>query len=183
MVDLADPSVQRLLGQQAPSVVTPGGQAKSMVNVAGDEDRGIMGTTHLDLAKHEIGVIFRPKGSATMIAGVLTVDVYAIPGEPVKLHLICPRCHHTLTVNADRKAIDWQPTTPSPFPKTLREVLPPESQYLAAHPGVLSVDEFQCTWELEDKMQDAGRQDLGVITGGSLCRYRGVIDRNVLREA
>ena len=169
MVNLADPSVQQLLGEQS-RVATPGGQAKSMVHVAGDEDRGLMSTTRLDIGKHEVGVIFRPKGSATMIAGVLTVDVYAIPGEPVKLHLICPKCHHTLTVNANRKPIDWNPAAPCPFPRTLRDVLPPESHYLALHPGVVSVEEFQCTWELEDRQQDSGK-DVGVIAGGSLCKF------------
>lgn len=183
MIDMNDPSVQRLLGEQpqSPGVITPGGQHKSMVRVAGDEDHGMMSTTHLDIGKHEVGVIFRPKGSVTMIAGVLTVDVYAIPGEPVKLHMICPKCHHTLTVNADKKPIDWNPAAPSPFPRTLREVLPPESQYLALHPGVISVEEFQCTWELEDVQQDKGK-DVNLMVSGSLCRFRAAIDKNVMRE-
>lgn len=182
-LDLADPAVARLIGgDRRAEVIMPGSTKKAaMVQIAGDEDHGVSTTTYLDRGKQEVGVLFRPKNSVTMLAGVLTVDVYAIPDEPLKLHLICPRCRRLLTVNGDRKPIDWNPTSPSPHPAALREALPPESKYLSDNLGVVSVGQFQCTWELEDKQQDSGKDDR-VIASGSLCRFKGVIERNVLRE-
>lgn len=159
----------------------PGSSRKAtMTQIAGDEDHGISHTTYLNRGKQEVGIIFRPKRSVTMIAGVLTVDIYAIPDEPVKVHLICPKCQHTLTIDAHRKAIEWSPTEVSPIQAALREVLPEESRYIAGNLGILSVAEFQCTWELADDKQDKG--DANIIARGSLCRFRGVIERNVLRE-
>jgi hypothetical protein len=181
-LDLQDPSVQQLiLGPREERVVMSGSQTtKVMSQVAGDEEHGFASTQYLDRGKHEVGVLFRPKNSVTMVAAVLTVDVYAIPGEPIKVHLYCPKCRHLLTVNADRKALDWQPRELNPVGAAIRAVLPPESQYLSGNLGILSVSEFRCTWELEDE-RDTNR-DASVITGGSLCRFKGVIERNMLRE-
>ena len=183
-IDLQDPAVQKLLGGGGArsEVVMPGSSKKAtMQQIAGDEDHGISNTMYLNRGKHEVGVLFRPKNSVTMIAAVLTVDVYAIPGEPVKLHLVCPKCQHLCTVSADRKAIDWEPVSSSPIASAIREVLPEDSRYVADNLGILSVEEFRCTWELADQAQDTNK-DAGVIVQGSLCRFGGVIDRNVLRE-
>lgn len=181
-VNLTDPAVQRLMGTGSQSVVMPGSsQRQVMSHVAGDEDHGFASTQYLDRGKQEVGVIVRPRNSITMIAAVATVDVYAIPNEPVKLHLICPKCKHTLTVDGNRKAIDWRPTEPSPHARALREVLPAEARYLADNLGVMSVEEFQCTWELEDQKQD-NQKEVGIISGRQLCKFRGVIERNILRE-
>ena len=180
-IDLRDPAVARLMGKES-GIVSPGHVApRKMTTVAGDMDRGLMSTTRLDLGKHEVAVLVRPRGSETMIESVDVVDVYAIPGEPLKVQIVCPRCHHQLTIDGDKKAIDWNPTAPCPFPQTLRSELEPAHHYLAAMPGVLSVETFQCTWELEDQMQDKGK-DIHIIVGDSLCKFRGAIDKNVMRE-
>jgi hypothetical protein len=183
-IDLRDPAIARLMGKDT-GIVTPGELAsgkRELVQIAGDPDHGITSTTRLDLGKREIGVLIRPKGSDTMIDGVLTLDVYAIPGEPVKAVIVCPRCHHRCEIDADKKAIDWNPTAPCPFPKTLIAELPPQHHYLAAQLGVISIETFRCKWELEDQMQDAGK-DIHVMVSGSLCRFTCTIERNVLREA
>lgn len=181
-VNLNDPAVQRLMGTGSQSVVMPGSsQAKVMTQVAGDEDQGFTSTKYLNRGKQEVGVIVRPRNSITMIAGVATIDVYALPGEPVKLHLICPKCKHTLTVDGNKKAIDWRPTEPGPHARALREVLPAEHRYLADNLGVLSVHQFQCTWETEDDKQD-NQKEVGIISGRHLCKFKGVIERNILRE-
>lgn len=174
-VNLSDPGVQRLLGNQGSGLVSPASGKKEMVQIAGDMDHGMMHTTNLDLAKHEVGVMGPGEHCGN-------VDVYAIPGEPVKVHMICPRCHHRLTINGDRQAIDYEAARGNPQRAALIASLPPELAYVADLGGQLSVSTFQCTWELSDQKQDTN-QDLNVIARGSLCRWRGVIDRNVVREA
>lgn len=181
-IDLRDPAVSRLMGRESGDIVAPGQAARPrMTQVAGDMDRGLMSTTRLDIGKREVAVIVRPKASETMISGVNVVDVYAFAGPEFRIELVCPRCHHQLTVTAERKAIDWNPVAPCPFPQTVRAELEPEHHYLAAMPGVISVEEFGCTWELEDQMQDKNK-DVRIISSSSRCRYRGVIDKNVLKE-
>lgn len=183
-IDLQDPAVQRLLagdGAQT-SVVMPGSQRKmAMTQIAGDEHHGISSTQYLDRGKQEVALIIRPKNSATMVDGIATVDVYAIPGEPLKVHMICPRCKHQLQLDQARKAMEWNPTAPNPHAAEIRGCLEAGERWIAANLGVLSVSEFQCTWELANEMQDGGK-DEHVIVGGSLCRYRAVIERNVLKE-
>lgn len=183
-LNLEDPAVRRLLeGSGARTdVVLPGSDRKmALTQIAGDENHGISSTTYLDRAKHEVALLIRPKNSTTMVEGVLCADVYALPGEPIKVHLICPRCHHTLTIDQGKKAIDWRPADGHPHAAEVRAALEPDAQWIAANLGVISIATFQCTWELADEMQDKGKDDR-VIAGGSLCRYRCVIERNVLRE-
>lgn len=173
-IDLSDPAIRRLMGKPDSEIVRPGEVAsgKEIVQIAGDFDQGITSTTHLDAGKIEV-----------LVAGkehVLTVDVYAIPGEPTKLHLVCPRCHHMISIDETRKAIEWNPRAPSPLPPSYLRNLPRELVARGAV-GILSVETFQCTWELADQMQDKGK-DQNLILGGSLCRFRAAIDRNVLKE-
>jgi hypothetical protein len=183
-INLEDPAVRRLLegnGAQQ-TVVMPGSTRKAaMTQIAGDEDRGFTSTQYLNRGKQEVACLVRPKNSVTMVAGVSTVDVYAIPGEPVKLHIICPRCLHQLTIDGGKKPIDWRPADTNPHAAEVRAHLPPEDQWVAGNLGIISVGQFQCTWELEDQMQDKGK-DVHVIAKGSLCRFTGVIERNVLKE-
>lgn len=60
----------------------------------------------------------------------LQADVYALPGAPMEVHLMCPVCaathgdRHMLRIRADRKQIDYDRST-----------------------GRLSVQGFRCTWE------------------------------------
>lgn len=173
-INLNDPAVARLMGTES-GIVSPGQPKNELVQIAGDMDHGMMSTTRLDLGKHEIIVAVGPSPSD----GVLTVDVYAIVGEPLKIHIVCPRCKHQLTIDGDKKPIDYDRLAENPLPRSYKNDLPLELARKAVY-GKLSVQTFQCTWELEDQMQDAGK-DVHVIAGGSLCRFRGAIDKNVLK--
>lgn len=183
-VNLEDPNVRRLLegGGSETSVVMPGSTRRAaMTQIAGDEDHGFTTTQYLNRGKQEVALLVRPKNSVTMVTGVSTIDVYAIPDEPIKVHMICPRCNKQLQVDQSKKAIDWNPAAANPHAVELKANLPPDDQWIAGNLGLISISEFQCTWELADQMQDAGK-DANVIAKGSLCRYRGVVERNVLRE-
>lgn len=176
-IDLGDPRVRQMLGVESP---TSTGK-RAVVQLAGDapdpsgltQDVGLMSTHRLTGGKQEALVVFGDL--------LLTVDIYAIPGEPMRLHLICPRCHKMLTIPGDQKRIQYEPRTLNP---RFRHALAMESREGAvafAHLqfGRLSVETFECTWEITDDAHVAG----AVHTGGSLCRLRLVIDDNRAREA
>lgn len=184
-INLEDPAVRRLLegGGAQQTVVMPGSQRRAaMTQIAGDEDLGLSSTTYLDRGKQEIALLVRPRNSTTMVDGIATVDIYAIPGEPVKVHMICPRCKHQLQLDQARKQMDWQPAAPNPHAAEIRTCLEAADRWIAGNLGVLTVEEFQCTWELGDDMQDKGKDTRVIAASGALCRFRGVIDRNVLKE-
>ncbi len=78
------------------------------------------------------------------------------------VHLICPRCKHTLSIRGDRKHIEFA-TSGGPAGK-----------------GELSVEAFQCTWELPG----VGKHIPGVVGGGlSLCKWKVAIDKNIAKDA
>ena len=129
------------------------GTERELVHLAGDPDTGLASTVRVDKAKFETKVSYThgPKDF------VLTVDVYLVPGAPPEVHLICPKCQHQLRVPGDKKAIDFDIAT-----------------------GKLSIEKFQCTWE----MPDAGEHVPGLISGGmSLCKWTAAIDGNVAKDA
>lgn len=97
---------------------------------------------------------------------VIEGDLYEIEGKLV-LHLICPKCSspacnppcnipghcgpHALYVRQERKAIEWD-----------------------AERQLLSVESFECTWELPE----GRRQEFGL----GLCRWRVAIENNIARD-
>lgn len=139
-----------------PSAVPAAGKpARELVHIAGDMDTGITQTWKMDGGKQEVTVTYKDF--------VLTVDVYQIPGEPLKVHLICPRCTHALQISAERKKIDFDPKAGDP-----------------KKGGRLSVEAFQCTWELPG----TGAHTPGILGGGmSLCKWKAAIENNVARDA
>jgi hypothetical protein len=169
-IDLTDPAVQRQLGDT--------GKRRSVVQIAGDAPdpsgmsrlRGALSTTRLTGGKQEVVVVY--KGM------FLTVDVYQVPGEPLKVHLYCPRCHKHATVPGDRKAIDFEPAAPNPERTEIRASGQSELMDLADF-GRLSIDTFECPWEIGDETHVQG----AVSVGASLCRLRIAIDRNRVRDA
>lgn len=183
-LNLDDPAVRRILegGGSKQDVILPGSSRRATLSqIKGDENHGIESTQYLNRGKQEVALLVRPKNSVTMVSGVVVADVYAIDGEPLKVHLFCPKCRRQLQIDQAKKAIDWRPTDASPVAGELKTVLDPDAHWLCDNLGILSVNTFLCTWELEDQMQDKGK-DANVIVGGSLCKFRGVIDRNVLKE-
>ncbi len=87
-------------------------------------------------------------------------DLYRLEGAPMRLLLICPRCRNTLTITSDKKQMDYDPGK------------------LPQFGGALSVEAFQCTWEL-DSTPDGRRMEFGL----SLCKWRVAIDANVAKPA
>jgi hypothetical protein len=169
-IDLTDPHVRQMLG---------GGEVasgKRVVQLAGDDptgrtnQRGMSSTTYLEHGKHEVVVVYKDT--------FLTVDVYLVPGTPPEIHLICPRCHKASRISGDHKAIDFDPRAVNPMWMAATAA---HHRDLAAIAGVgrLSVEPFECTWEIGGDRHVAG----GVHTGVTLCRQKLVIDNNRAKDA
>ncbi len=174
-IDLNDPSVQRLIrhDRHSMSVAHPDSgrtlvHQRTLVQEAGD--RGIAQDLSLASGKVETLVRYRDQ--------LLTVDVYCIPGEPIQVHLFCPRCCKQLRVSADRKRIDWDPGADHPHQQAAAE-LDAHGFGPAPKVGVLSIEPFGCTWEVGGDRHNQG----GLHTGVTLCRLKLGISRNVAQGA
>lgn len=173
-IDLSDPGVQRMLGS-SPAVP---GKRREIVQLAGDAPdptgmsalRGAQSTTSLCGGKHEVVVLYRDT--------FMTVDVYLVPGAPPEIHIICPRCHKASRISGDQKAIDYDPRATNPVRTEAVASGSPELAAIAGH-GRLSVEPFECTWEVGGDKHVAG----GVHTGASLCRQKLAIDDNRAKDA
>jgi hypothetical protein len=175
-IDLSDPRVRATLGVAKPDLLN---KRREVVQLAGDAPdptgvtghRGLQATHFLTGAKQEVAVIFGGQ--------LLTVDVYALPGEPVRVQIICPRCHKHSTITSDRKRIVFEPASANPMKARILEVArgapdgAPELVRIADF-GRLSIEAFECAWEIAEDKHVAGR----LHTGASLCRLRLIIDGN-----
>lgn len=175
-INLTDPRVQDMLG--APRVASH--KARQVVQLAGDVPDptaqtghlGIQCTQQMTAGKQEVVVVYKDL--------LMTVDVYAVPGEPVTVHLYCPKCRKHATVKGSMKAIDFDPGAGNPMYREIlsRGELGPEVLAVAAI-GRISIEAFECPWEMGDAAHVRG----GVHTGASLCRQRLVIEDNRARDA
>jgi hypothetical protein len=166
-VNLSDPRVRAML--DSGPVVHLAGDAP---DPTGTGQIGMMSTTHLTAGKQEVVVAF---GDLFM-----TLDVYAIPGEPARVHLICPRCHKASSISGDRKRIAFEPRAASPIAHRLAQTRAPE--LAGATLGQISIEPFECAWEIGGDAHAGGAQR-SVHTGASMCRLRLAIDDNVAKEA
>lgn len=172
-IDLHDPAVQNLLGTDTAGLATPDGNGKrTLMRVAGDEEGGIQSAINLEVGKSTVAVWYPSQEL------LLELDVFALPGEPVKLHMICPRCHKHLTISAERKHIEWDPRAANPMCRLIAARLPPASMW-RARLGKISVETFECTWELNGNQKVSGDLTIGK---GNLCKWRGAIDNNRVKE-
>lgn len=175
-IDLGDPGVQQMLGQGPP--LAAGSRRKSLVQLAGDvpdptgqtSHRGRMSKLNLSGGKHEVVVVYRDT--------FLTVDVYLIEGQPPEVHLICPRCHKASRIAGDQKAIDFDPGRANPAQADIAATGDPALAE-AGRMGRLSIEPFECAWEIGGDQHVAG----GVHTGVSLCRLQLAIDNNRAKDA
>lgn len=165
-LNLSDPSTRRLMGTDDHGRIA---QKRQMVQLAGDERRGMTSTTRLDTSKVEVLVAYRGRiGDFDM-----TVDVYAIPGEPLELHIICPKCRHKSRITQQRKQIEFNPGDFRPYTFV-------DGSRMPTNGGLLNVETFECGWE----MPEAGEHKVGLRTGGiTLCRMRMAIDHNEAKDA
>lgn len=159
-LNLRDPVVRELMGSEHADYLErklASERASEMVQLAGDMDHGLQSTISLAGGKQEVFVNYKDF--------MLTVDVYQIPGEPTQVHLICPRCRHQLRVTSDRKKIEYDPN----------------DYNFKSRGGRLSIEPFQCTWELPE----AGDQHTpGIRSGGlTLCKLTIGISDNRARDA
>ncbi len=180
-IDLSDPRVRQLIdrGLHGDPGRISARNHHEMVQLAGDapdptgssDGCGLLSTHRLTAGKQEVAVIYGDL--------FLTVDIYAVP-EPMKIHIICPRCHKQSIIRADRKRVDFDPGELNPRFKQILQVAHraelPELANLEF--GRLSIEAFMCAWEIGDDPHVAG----GTHTGGSLCRLRLAIENNRARE-
>lgn len=176
-VDMSDPRVHQMLG--GPSQLSTG--KREVVQLAGDapdptgltSHTGLQSTHRLTGGKQEVVVVY---GDLLM-----TLDVYALPGEPMRVQIICPRCHKHSTIRGDAKKIEYEPTATNPMERRLLLLARwdnlPELMRVAAF-GRLSVEPFECAWEIGDDKHVPG----ALHTGASLCRLKLVIENNRARE-
>lgn len=177
-VDLSDPRVQQMLG--GPSQLSTG--KREVVQLAGDapdptgltSHTGLQSTHRLTGGKQEVVVVY---GDLLM-----TLDVYALPGEPMRVQIICPRCHKHSTIRGDQKKIEYEPKEMNPRAALVRAMAGYSKEELGlvavAQFGRLSVEPFECAWEIGDDKHVPG----ALHTGASLCRLKLVIENNRARE-
>lgn len=169
-IDITSPQVQRLLRVSRAGEAVTDTSRRKLVQVAGDMDTGVLASTRLDSGKAEVLVYYRARDLW------MTVDVYAVPGEKPRLHFLCPRCENALQIPGHKKDIDWDPLAANPLLSTILASPPADWDredvaYLRARGarGRLSVEPFQCTWELPNSHE--------------LCRWRAAFDKNVAKDA
>lgn len=167
-IDLRDPRVQSMLGVESGSLAS--GKPREVMRIAGDMDTGLSVTTSLTAGKQEVVVVYRDQ--------FLTVDVYAIPGEPLVAHIICPRCHKQSRIPGDRKAIDFDPSAVNPMRTEILATQAPSLMTIGSI-GRLSIEPFECTWEMGDDEHVVG----ALHTGITLCRLRIGITNNRAMDA
>ena len=163
-IDMHSPEVRAMLGGDQALAPT---KKREAYQVAGDMDNGFMSTVRLDSGKQETLVLYRGSNGDY----VMTVDVYQIPGEPMQVHYICPRCRKQGRIQQDAKAIDWNP-------HEHRVLDMPDGQKTRTG-GILSIEPFECTWEIDNE-----EHKVGIRSGGlTLCRLKLAIDANIAMEA
>jgi len=151
---------------------------REVVQLAGDapdptgltNHTGLQSTRRLTAGKREVVVVF---GDLLM-----TLDVYALPGEPMRIQIICPRCHKHSTIRGDAKKIEYEPNSLNPMIRRVLRMAPNVREFVRATFGRLSVEAFECAWEIGDAKHVPG----AVHTGASLCRLKLVIEDNRARE-
>ena len=112
---------------------------------------------------------YRHKGGNEFL---ITADVYRVEGAPLYVILYCPLCRNSLKIAQDNKAIEWEPDGRARLSVRDEEI----TAALGVVPrGVLSVEAFQCAWEVEPTLRRS--------FGFAVCPWRVAIERNVVRDA
>lgn len=189
-IDLRDPSVRRFLDGDDSRVATGNGKRR-MEQLAGDApanwhgelgaadplagvrrtegQRGMLSTTRLDQGKIEVLVAYRGRIGQFD----LTIDVYRVPGAPLELHIICPKCRNKSRISGEKKKIAFDERITRPYEFV-------DGSRFPTNGGRLDVEPFECAWELDNKAQHVQ----GLRAGGiNLCRMRLAIDGSIAKDA
>jgi hypothetical protein len=187
-LDMNDPAVRQMLsGDESgqASIARPGERKRQMVQLAGDapdptgvtSQRGLQMTQRLDMGKQVCAIVYKDQ--------LIEADIYAIPGSPLEVIFICPRCRKQSRITQEMKAIEFNPgsTRPVRLPDGNKVAYGAPHRmpdgHLLTNAGEISIEAFECSWELEND-----KHTPGIRAGGlTLCRLRLVIDQNVAREA
>lgn len=137
-------------------------QRHGVADPIGERGAGAAQQINLDHAKVTAVIRYRDK--------LIEADVYALPGEPVKVVILCPRCNNASSIDETRKAIDWRPH-------------PPQAVGDFVNHGKLSIEPFECSWELPDAgaHNQSARETL--IGTAPLCRLKIGVTNNIGRDA
>jgi hypothetical protein len=170
-VDLSDPTVQRLMQGDSSPVAQQAHDPRELVTLGGDDAEGFATTYNMSKSAFAHPYVFYKDL-------VLRFDAYRSEGEPLRIHLMCPRCGNYSWLRSDQKQIDHDMSRPPP--ETLMQRLAPAERRQAFIGGELSVEKFTCSWEL----RSAGKHVPGLVGGGlSLCKLTLAIDHNVAKDA
>lgn len=188
-INLTDPAVRRLM--QADGEGAPG--AKRLEQLHGDKTPphwsgtkgvadptgraaglGAMSTHQLDKNKIEVLVAYRGRHGQFD----LTVDVYQLPGEPIEIVLICPKCQGGgrgagSRITTERKRIEFDRDHGRPYTFV-------DGSRIAYNGGALSVEPFECSFELNSTERHVVGQRAG---GANLCRMRLAIENSIAKDA
>lgn len=121
--------------------------------------------------------------------GILEADVYKLPGQPMYIHLVCPKClargvWHGLKITEGQKQFHFELEAPPTWPgwsrvnmrsAIARDIFKVEPHQIPHHwGGTLSCMPFECSFEAEP---EPGRE-----FSFSKCGWRVCIDNNVVRD-
>ena len=135
-------------------------RTEEIFHVAGDMRHGVSSTVNLEKTKTaEVQIRYKD----TIIFG----DVYQYEGAPIRVIILCPKCHNALTITGDNKAIDYD---------------------LAAAPNIggrISIEKFKCSFEAPDAGAHKRRSGDGaqIITGMQMCNWAVGVHNNKALDA
>lgn len=133
-----------------------------MADPAGERGKGLASQHNFDHAKTTTVIRYKDK--------LIEADVYAVPNTPVHVVIMCPRCGNASTIRGERKAIDWRPHAPEPVGKLINA-------------GSISIEPFECSWELPDAGAHDARNTKQIIGTAPLCRLKIAVTKNVAKDA
>lgn len=125
---------------------------------------------NFERAAKKIALHYRSKAGREFF---LTADFYDLE-RPHYFLIYCPICQNALRVSEDNKQLDFDPEGSPKFAGYRNEDILANLE-LASMGGLLSVESFGCSWELEPGLRRS--------FGFAVCPWRVVIDKNVIRDA
>lgn len=133
-----------------------------MRDPAGERGAGLASQTNFDHNKVTTVIRYGDR--------LIEADVYALKGAPVHVVILCPRCGNASTIRGEKKAIDWRPHAP----EKLGELV---------NCGKISIEPFECAWELPEAGRHNQRNTSQIIGTAPLCRLKLGVTNNIAKDA